>query len=288
MEPTLEFDAPTSQLLSGRTVLITGAARGIGKATALAAARLGADLVVCDRLEDELDEVVSALESFDVRVDAEILDVRDTDRLINWLDRIVAHDDWDGLDVLVNNAGGGYFAPVENLSANGQSALIAENFTQVVNTTRECLPLLRQGLDRRSEQGELQQVSIINITSVEGHRAGPGFGIYSAMKAAVENLTRTLALELGSEGIRVNAIAPDMIPTEGDAELAEASQAMSDTSWLPTPLGNVGEPEDVAQTAIWLASDAAKFITGTTIHVDGGTFAASGWKQSAPDQPWKV
>lgn len=288
MESTREFDSHPNRAFIGRTFLITGAARGIGRATALAAARSGADLLICDRLEEELDEVMSELEALAVRVDAEILDVRDTDKVANWLDRIGNSDDWDGVDVLVNNAGGGFFASVEQLSPNGQAALIAENFTQVVNTTRDCLPLLREALNRRVEDDQLEQVSVINITSVEGHRAGPGFGIYSAMKAALENLTKTLALELAAEGIRVNAIAPDMIPTEGDSELAEASQAMSDTAWLPTPLGHFGEPNDVAQTVLWLASDAAKFITGTTIHVDGGTFAASGWKQACLGQPWKV
>ena len=127
---------------------------------------------------------------------------------------------------------------------------------------------------------------MINITSVEAHRAGPGFGIYSAMKAAVANLTRTLALELAEDRIRVNAIAPDMIPTPGDQGLVADSGAMSATDWAPTPWPEPGEPGDVAAAAIWLAGPMSRFVTGTTVHVDGGTFAASGWKRGLGGGPW--
>ena len=99
------------------------------------------------------------------------------------------------------------------------------------------------------------------------------------MKAAVENLSKTLALELAPQGVRVNCVAPDMIPTPGDAGLVEASGAMLDAAYDPTPTGVMGSVEDAAAAIVFLAGDMARFVTGTTLHLDGGTFAASGWRR---------
>ena len=211
-----------------------------------------------------------------------MLDVRDAAAVHGWVAELESA--WDSLGVLVNNAGGGFVSPVAQLSPNAQAALIAENFTQVADVTRRCIPLLRAGAGVAG--GVDGGASIVNITSVEAHRAGPGFGIYSAMKAAVANLTRTLALELAEDRIRVNAIAPDMIPTPGDAGLIEDSGAMSAVEWAPTPWPDVGDPDDVAAAVVFLAGPMSRFVTGSTIHVDGGTFAASGWKRAVDGGPW--
>ncbi len=115
------------------------------------------------------------------------------------------------------------------------------------------------------------------MTSIEAHRAAPGFGIYAAMKAAVESLTKTLALELAPRKIRVNTIAPDAIPTSGDEVNAEAvgsATAPPTTSKVPLGWGTV---DDCAGPIVFLASDLSRFMTGTTLHVDGGSHAASGW-----------
>jgi NAD(P)-dependent dehydrogenase (short-subunit alcohol dehydrogenase family) len=124
------------------------------------------------------------------------------------------------------------------------------------------------------------------ITSVEAHRAGPGFAIYSAMKAALANLAQSLALELADRGIRVNCVAPDMITTEGDALLADASGASSEAAWDQKPLPDDGHPDDVAAAVLYLVTDLGRFVTGTTIHVDGGTHAAGGWKRRRSDGRW--
>lgn len=276
-EPSTDQPSPSSILLDGRRALVTGAARGIGRATALALARFGADVAVCDRLGDELAGTVADLEAMGRSAPSAVLDVRDADAVDAWVSSL--ESEWDALDLLVNNAGGGFVAPVDELSPKGQAALVAENFTQVVDVTRRCLPMLRAS----AEPGG---AAIVNITSVEAHRAGPGFGIYSAMKAAVANLTKTLALELAGDRIRVNAIAPDMIPTPGDAGLIEASGAMSATEWAPTPWPERGDPGDVAAAVVWLAGPMSRFVTGTTVHVDGGTFAASGWKRPVDGSGW--
>jgi NAD(P)-dependent dehydrogenase (short-subunit alcohol dehydrogenase family) len=227
-------------LLTDRVAVVTGAAMGIGRAVAEAFAAFGARVAACDRAADEL-------ASLDAPV-KEVLDVRDTaavDAFVSSLDRV---------DVLVNNAGGTFQAAFLDVNARGQQALVDENFTSVTNFVRACVPRMVDG------------GSIVNVTSIEAHRAGPGFAVYSAMKAAVENLTKSLALELGDRGIRVNCIAPDDIPTPGVGELA-----------VRTPLPNAGHVDDVAGAAVFLASDLSRFVTGTTIHVDGGNWAAGGW-----------
>jgi 3-oxoacyl-[acyl-carrier protein] reductase len=270
---------PGSIRLDRRRALVTGAARGIGRATALALARFGADVAVCDRLGEELEGTVGELRDLGVEAPSAVLDVRDGEAVAGWVEELARN--WGSLHALVNNAGGGFFADVADLTAGGQAALIAENFTQVVDVTRGCLPMLTRGAE-----GTPGGTSVVNITSVEAHRAGPGFGIYSAMKAAVDNLTRTLALELSPRRIRVNAVAPDMIPTPGDAGLIEASGALSGEGWAPTPWPEEGDPDDVAAAVVWLVSPMSRFVTGTTVHVDGGTLAASGWKRTSDGGPW--
>jgi NAD(P)-dependent dehydrogenase (short-subunit alcohol dehydrogenase family) len=121
--------------------------------------------------------------------------------------------------------------------------------------------------------------SIINITSIEAHRAAPGFAVYAAMKAAVTSLTRTLAVELAPEKIRVNTIAPDYIVTPALASLAEgvSEEVVALQHRIGTPLGRVGNFEDAGGCALFLASNLSSFVTGSTLHPDGGALASAGW-----------
>jgi NAD(P)-dependent dehydrogenase (short-subunit alcohol dehydrogenase family) len=254
---------------------VTGAAQGIGEATALAFARVGADLVVCDKLAHELASTVSEAEAMGRRVVTSNMDVRDDAAVDALVADAVAT--FGRVDVLVNNAGGGFWAPFLDLTTKGQAALVAENLGHVTSFIRACVPHMHGG------------GSIVNVTSIEGHRAGPGFGIYSAMKAAVENLSKTLALELADRRIRVNCIAPDMIPTPGDAGLASASGAMAEAgATYDQPWPDPGTPEDCAAAALFLATDLSRFVTGTTLHVDGGTSAAAGWRRSEDGLGWRL
>ena len=255
---------PDSLLLTDQVVVVTGGARGIGRATALACARLGAHVAVCDKLADELGQTRVELEATGSLVVAGHLDVRDAEAVAAFAADVAAAR--GRVDVLVNNAGGGFKADFGAVSPKGEAALIAENFTQVTSCTRSFLPLMGEG------------ARIVNVTSIEAHRAGPGFGIYSAMKAGLDSLTKTLALELADRRIRVNAVAPDMIPTPGDETLVEAVAAGGAVAYQqPWPDG--GTPDDVAGAIVFLVSDLARFVTGTTVHVDGGTHAASGWRR---------
>ena len=245
---------PDSVLLTGRRAVVTGAAQGIGAAVATTLARFGADVAICDRDADGLAHTAEQIAQTQRHAHIELLDVRDGDAVRAWIDPL------DRVDVLVNNAGGGFHAPFLGVNDKGQDALIRENFSSVTHCIRACVPKM-----------PATGGSIVNITSIEAHRAGPGFAIYSAMKAALANLTKSLALELGERMIRVNCIAPDMIPTPGTGELA-----------VKTPLPRAGHVDDVAGAVVFLASDLARFVTGATLHVDGGNWAAGGWRRG-PD-----
>jgi len=250
---------PASALLTDRVAVVTGAAVGIGEAVAGALARFGAHVGVCDRDVPHLDETADAVEAAGRRVLAAELDVRDAAASARFVEQ-VAHE-LGPIDILVNNAGGGFFADFLSVNAKGQDALIRENFASVTNFVRPTVATM-------AARGG----SIINVTSIEAHRAAPGFAVYSAMKAAVASLTQSLALELGPRRIRVNCVAPDVIPTPGVGPMA-----------VHTPLPIGGEVDDVAAAVVFLAGDLARFVTGTTIHVDGGNLAAGGWHRRADD-----
>jgi NAD(P)-dependent dehydrogenase (short-subunit alcohol dehydrogenase family) len=258
--------SPEGLLLTDRVAVVTGAAQGIGEAIAIGLAHFGADLALCDRDAEGLAGTAADIERAGRQIVTDELDVRDPEAVGRFLEEI--EDRFGRVDILVNNAGGGFFSPFLDVSTKGQTALVEENFTSVTHFIRGCVPLM-------GDRGG----SIVNVTSIEAHRAGPGFAVYSAMKAAVENLTRSLALELAGRRIRVNCIAPDMIPTPGDAGLSQDAAAIAEQGWSKTVWPDMGSVEDCAAAAVYLAGDFARFLTGTTLHPDGGNLAASGWKR---------
>lgn len=254
---------PDAVRLDGRTAVVTGAAQGIGEATARALAAFGADVALCDLQEQRLREVADSIAATGRTCRHRAFDVRDSDGVEAWAAEVAA--ELGPVDIVVNNAGGGFHAEFDAVSKKGEEVLVAENFGTVTNCVRAFVPRMRDG------------GAIVNVTSVEAFHAAPGFGVYAAMKAAVQQFSQTLALELGGRGIRVNCVAPDMIPTPGDAGLAADAAAFID-GLHPTPLRRMGSPEECAAVIVFLASDLAAFVTGTTIPVDGGTVAAASWK----------
>ncbi len=265
---------PKDVRLDGRTVVVTGAANGIGRATAIAAVGFGAAVAVCDRDEEGLASLVDRLVAAGVLEDPSsmvvgCLDVRDVGSVGRFAAEVAERH--GAVHGLVNNAGGTYRAAFVDSTSKGDAALVDENFGSVVAATRAFLPSMPAG------------ASIVNVTSSEAFQAAPGFAVYAAMKAAVENLTKTLALELGQKGIRVNSVAPDGIPTRGDAGLAAAVRSGSAYRPPPQPpIGRFAAPEECASVIVFLLGDLAGFVTGSCVHVDGGLHAAGGWHRTPP------
>ena len=245
-------------LLTDRVAVVTGAAVGIGEAIAKAFARFGADVAICDRDVPNMNETADAIKADGRRAVTGELDVREPEAVTRFLDAVGA--EFGHVDVLVNNAGGGFHSNFLDVNAKGQDSLVRENFVSVTHFIRGVVPLM-------PETGG----SIINLTSIEAHRAAPGFAVYSAMKAGLAQFTMSLALELGPRLIRVNCIAPDVIPTPG----------IGGEFGVHTPLPIEGNVDDVAAAAVFLASDMSRFVTGTTVHVDGGNLVAGGWHRQA-------
>ncbi len=170
------------------------------------------------------------------------------------------------VSILVNNAGGVFSSPILETSEKGWDALYRANLKHVILCTQRVARMM-------VEEGS--GGSIISVTSIEGVRAAPGYAAYAAAKAGVINFTKTAALELAPHGIRVNALAPDITLTEGLISVAPPGAEAS--FGLTVPIGRAGHVDEMAGAAVFLAGELSSYVTGQTIHVDGGTQAASGW-----------
>jgi NAD(P)-dependent dehydrogenase (short-subunit alcohol dehydrogenase family) len=179
-------------------------------------------------------------------------------------------DRWGRIDTLVNVVGGTFSAPFTETSPRGWEALLRTNLHHVMHACS-----LAAGRMQAAGRGG----SIINISTIEAHRAAPGFAVYSAAKAAVEQFARTLAVELAPDNIRVNNVAPDYVPTAALLRLASPDGGPLSPAGLRVaiPMGRAGQPADVSGCVVFLASALSSYVTGTTLHPDGGTFASSGW-----------
>jgi NAD(P)-dependent dehydrogenase (short-subunit alcohol dehydrogenase family) len=256
---------PDAARLDGLVAVVTGGGAGIGRGIAGGLVAFGAQVAVWERDAPSAEAAADETDGLAV-----VVDVRDDDQvdaaLVTTLDR------FGRVDVLVNNAGGTFRSPLLDTSANGFDALHRANLRQVL----VCTQRVARAMVTAGRGG-----SIVNVTSIEGTRAAPGYAAYAAAKAGVINLTRTAALELAPHGIRVNAIAPDITLTEGLASLAPDGSLGSgddDGRWGRTvPLGRVGHVDEIAGVAVFLASPLSAYVTGQTIHADGGTHAAGGW-----------
>ena len=247
-----------SQKLSGKVAVVTGASKGIGASIAQHLAAAGAAVVVNYATSREgADKVVAEVERRGgkaVAVQADVARRADIQRLFAEAKRAFGR-----VDILVNNAGVFEFAPIEEVTAEHFHRQFDLNVLGLLLTTQEALRYLGP------EGG-----SIINVSSVVATLAPPTASVYSATKAAVDTVTRSLAKELGPRRIRVNSINPGMIETEGFHAAGLAESDFRKQVEAQTPLGRIGQPRDIAPAAVFLASDESRWITGETLHIAGG------------------
>lgn len=245
--------------LKDRVALITGGAGGIGLEIATQYARLGARVMVASRNQERLDQAVASLAQQGLRIDALAVDVRDPQAVQNVVDTTAKRH--GALDILVNNAAGNFFCPTAELSPNGWRTVIDIDLNGTFYGCRAAYPHLRD-----SQFGG----SIISIVTMRGLMGWPGAAHAAAAKAGILSLSRTLAVEWGGEGIRVNTISPGPIgDTEGVRRMYEET-GMGDAQRKGTALGRFGLKTDVAHAAVYLASDLASYVTGENMIVDGG------------------
>ena len=249
-----KFD--TMKLLEGKNALITGASRGIGKAIALQFAEEGANVAITYiHNQEKADTVVAELKAMGVQAKAYCCDAADFSATEKLVTQVLA--DFGHLNILVNNAGKTADTLMLRMTENQWDEVIATNLKSAFNTIHACAPVM---LKQRAG-------SIINLSSVVGLYGNAGQANYAASKAGIIGLTKSMAKELGSRGIRVNAIAPGFIETDMTAGL---SVEMRDNTVKAIALRRLGKPEDVARCALFLASELSSYITGQVISCDGG------------------
>jgi NAD(P)-dependent dehydrogenase (short-subunit alcohol dehydrogenase family) len=255
--------------LAGTVAVITGGAGGLGQAIATDLAANGVRIAVLDIDAEAAGILRGELASGEAAAIIHTGDARDPEVLSGLFTAV--DERWGRVDTLVNVVGGTFRAPFLDTTPKGWDALLTMNLRHVLHAC---------SLAARRMQAGRRGGSIINITTIEAHRAAPGFAVYAAAKAAVEQFGRTLAVELAPDGIRVNNVAPDYVPTPSLAKIASAGDGGMSTpagQRVAIPMGRAGLPADISGCVVFLASRLSEFVTGTTLHPDGGTFASAGW-----------
>jgi NAD(P)-dependent dehydrogenase (short-subunit alcohol dehydrogenase family) len=270
--------APAGGLLNDRIAVVTGGGGGIGAATARLFADQGAQVVIAD-IDAELAQLTAEqITASGGSAFAAVTDVRDAGQVAELARSVLERH--GRVDVLVNNVGHWLRHPGNFVDTDPQlwDDLYRVNLHHVFLVTHAFLPAM---IGRRSG-------AIVNVSSVEGLRGYPEDPVYAAFKAAVIHFTRSLAVQVGRDGVRVNAIGPDV--TESlQVPYSQWLSAEEQAQWPQwVPVARMGLPEDQAQVILFLASDLSAFVTGHTIPTDGGTGAAGGWFRSSrrPDREW--
>jgi len=246
--------------LAGKTGIVTGGSRGIGRAIAIGLGEAGANVVIGARRPDSLAEAVGAVNATAGRAVGVAANVRNPERLGALVEE--ARRAFGRVDILVNSAGANpVHGPIASLDERAWDVVMNTNLRAVFLLSR----LVREAILEHGQGG-----SIVNISSTAGLSAAPGLGAYSVSKAALLMLTRVLASEWGADGIRVNAVAPGVIGTEFSRALWDRPDRGVEAH---RGLGRIGTPEEIAGAVVYLASPAASFVTGATILADGGALA---------------
>jgi NAD(P)-dependent dehydrogenase (short-subunit alcohol dehydrogenase family) len=270
--------AVSGALLADRVAVVTGGGGGIGAATARLFAKHGARVVIVDVDSERAHQIADEIGAADGSALAFAADVREADQVANLAHCVLER--YGQLDVLVNNVGHWLRHPGDFVDTDPQlwDQLYHINLHHVFLVSRAFLPAM---IDQHAG-------AIVNVSSVEGIRGYPEDPVYAAFKAAVIHFTRSLAVQVGRHGVRVNAVGPDV--TESlqvpYSQWLSAEQQLQWPQWVP--VGRMGLPEDQARVILFLASDLSAFVTGHTIPTDGGTGAAGGWFLSSrrPGREW--
>jgi NAD(P)-dependent dehydrogenase (short-subunit alcohol dehydrogenase family) len=272
--------------LDGQIALVTGAGAGIGQGIAEALAENGAGVVVADIDVERAEITMERIKARGGRGIVAATDVTVPTQVSQAVTTTV--DRYGRLDILVNNAGGVRYAPFLEQDERSWRRHIDLNLTSVLAGVSSAAPIMIEG----GRGG-----SIVNVASIEGLRAAPNYAVYAACKAGVLSFTRTMALELARHQIRVNAVTPDVIETPGirgfikgpvpDPLPPRSPEAMAGYDQY-IPLGHAGVPADCADVVVFLCSDSARYVTGVTLPVDGGTWASSGWTRADQPGAWRL
>ncbi len=250
----MEFD------LKGKVAIVTGASKGIGKAIAFALGKAGTKVVVSSRKQEVLDMVVEEFKALGIVAFAKAANVGNSSECTDLVASTIRH--FGRIDILINNAATNpVFGPIAATSTEAFDKIINVNLKAPFVLANLVLPYM-----------EKSGGSIVHISSVEGLRPGQHMGMYSVSKSALLMLTRVQANEWGSKGIRINAIAPGLIQTKFSQALWDNEKILQ-YALRQIPLGRMAQPEEVAGLALFLASDLAAYVTGSTFTVDGGYLA---------------
>jgi NAD(P)-dependent dehydrogenase (short-subunit alcohol dehydrogenase family) len=260
--------------LAGTVAVVTGGAGGLGRGISTDLAANGVRVAALDIDADAVESLTSEMGPADTLVQHG--DARDPERLAAFFGEVDQR--WGRLDTLVNVVGGTFRADFTDTRPKGWDTILRTNLMHVLHACSLAIPRMRTG----GRGG-----SIVNLSTIEAHRAAPGFAVYSAAKAAVEHFARTLAVEVAPDGIRVNNVAPDYTPTPNILRISGGSGAPRDETSMRVsiPMGRPGEISDVSGCVVFLASRLSAYVTGSTLHPDGGTYASSGWF-NWPDEGW--
>jgi len=267
---------PTATSLTGKVALVTGGGGGMGRAIAETFAAHGARVAIAEIDAQRAADTVERIEKMGGEARASVLDIREKAAVAEFVGS--AKEAFGRLDVLVNNVGDflGITSSFANNSEADWEALYDINLKHVFRCSQAVIPHL-------VEQGE--GGSIISISTIEAFRGIPGNVVYSAFNAGISGFTRSLGVELGPVGIRVNAIAPETTDTLQIPIHHWIPDKYKDRVPYWTPLGRFGTPDDAAGCALFLASDLSAWVTGTTVHMDGGALAAGGFYRG-PKNGW--